>query len=284
MESKYTHATIHHDPEGRCLDLLRDHARDLKELFVDGFIVVTRETVDQNTSIGAKTYQLLNDSGFRITTRSTVKTRQLDTSSDIALIAAKERGGGDLIFTGCLDRTLHWMEFYPEELREVLARGTDGADFLILGRTKRALETHPRVQLEPEIYTNEATARILDLPGVDFASGLSRIMTHDSAVKIVEFLKRNLRVFNREIDINDSYWVMAAKFEGLAIGYRQVEGLEFETPDQFKKEIADLGYEEWLRQNFSEANLSRRMERAYETERVLLRHLETFGNGAERER
>lgn len=261
-----TYATIHHDPEGRCNEQLRRHVSTLGDLFVDSFIVVTRETVDPTTKVGRETSELLEQAGFRVTVRSQVKSRQLDTATDIALIAAKERGKGNLIMTGLLDRTLHWLDTYPDELNDLLENGTGDLDMMIIGRTERAFFTHPKEQRDPEIYTNLVTARLLGMEHVDVAAGVPSLMTRETARTIIDFLKDHHRVFNPEVDINDAAWPIIAKFRGKKLGYVEVEGLEFETPDQFKNEIEELGYDEWVKRNFTEANVQRRWERAYATE------------------
>jgi len=279
-----TYTTIHHDPEGRCNEQLRRHVSTLRELFVDGFVVVTRATVDPSSEVGRENRELLEAAGFRLTIRSSIKERQLDSASDIALIAAEQRGKGDWIMTGLLDRTLHWLDTYPGELKSLLRRGLVGEDLLVIGRTERALLTHPRQQLDPELYTNCVTAEVLGMEKVDVAAGVPSLMTKETARTIIDFLKGQHRVFNREVDINDSAWPIIAKFKGKKLGYVEVEGLEFETPDQYRREIAQLGYEEWIRRNFTEANVQKRWERAYVTETRIKEFAQAIQNADGKER
>ena len=68
------------------------------------------------------------------------------------------------------------------------------------------------------------------------------------------------------------------------MGYVEVEGLEFETPDQYRREIAQLGYEEWIRRNFTEANVQKRWERAYVTETRIKEFAQAIQNADGKER
>lgn len=258
-----THIAIHHDPEGRCNYLLEAQAENLRSSFTDGFVVTTKETYGN-----LHTRKLLEQAGFQIVVRNTLRAREVDTAAHISLVAGYERGKGELLFFGCFDRTLHWLQTYPEEFKQVLARGTQGNDYLIIGRTERALATHPRVQLEPEIYTNKVTARLLGMDEVDVA-GACRMLTMEIAKEIVKFLFKENRFTNKSVDVADSLWPYAAHLLGKKVGFIKTEGLEFETPDQFRKEIKALGYEEWVRRNFTQENVARRMSRAQKTEQAL---------------
>lgn len=274
-----THVTIHHDPEGRVNPQLRRHIDNLRHLFFDNFVVVTQETIQNR-----ETDQMLKEAGFRVTIRSSAKERQVDTALNIALIAGETRGKGDSIFVGCLDRTLHWLDTYPDELKGILANGTGDNGYIILGRTKRAFATHPLQQQEPEAYTNEVTARLLNMENVDVATGC-RLLTRQTAKLITRSLsQRHMLLFNPDVDIDDSVWPLIAYLEGKKVGYIQTEGLEFETPDQYKEEISELGYDEWLRKNFTSANTTRRWDRAYITEQKIKRIKETYMSIFDKER
>ncbi len=254
---KLTHAAIHHDVDGRCNELLAAHVKDIRSFFIDNFVVITRET-----ATNVQTRQLLEAAGFRIIIRSFPRTRQLDTASHTALLAASVRGAGSEIFFGCLDRTLHMTHFHPEEFREIINKGTQGNDYLALGRTVRALSTHPKVQLEPEMYTNAVVGHLLGIPDIDVATGC-RIMTKEAAKKIVNFVWSEHRFTNPGVDVSDGLWPYIIHQDGGRVDFMRTEGLEFETPDQFSKEIAELGYDRWVEQNFTTANIAMRMERAH---------------------
>lgn len=55
------------------------------------------------------------------------------------------------------DRLLHWWIHYPDELRQVVAVIPD-YDFVVLGRTERAMQTHPFVQRQTERLINRLFA------------------------------------------------------------------------------------------------------------------------------
>lgn len=258
---KPTHVAIHHDPEGRCNYLLAAHLDNLRNLFADSFIVITSETQ-------TKTKVLLETAGFYTITRSFPRARQLDTAAHIALVAGYTRGEGEPLFFGCLDRTLHMIDNYPQEFTRLLANGTQGHDYLIVGRTDRALATHPPAQLIPEKYTNAVVANLLNLPGIDVATGC-RILTKDAARQVVHFVAQEHRFTNPGVDINDGLWPYIAQLKEMRVGFVATEGLEFETTDQHRKEIDELGYDEWVRRTFTPENVDMRWERAHKIEAIL---------------
>ena len=136
------------------------------------------------------------------------------------------------------DRAIHWAEFYPEELREVMA-AIPSYDFLILGRTPRAFASHPRMQRDTEAIINHcfglAWGQELDVTAA--SRGLSR---------------RAAELIVAECDEptigNDCAWpLFLARHPGVVIGYAATEGLEWETPDRLGDEIAAMGsLDTWL--------------------------------------
>jgi hypothetical protein len=273
-QNMVTHGAIHHDPEGRCNNLLAKNADKLRTFFEDAFVISTISTEKHNP----RGIELMKESGMQVIIRPTERrSRQLDTGSNIALVAGYTRGKGNILFLGCLDRTLHMLETYPEELRNLLESGLRGNDYIILGRTERALSTHPMVQLEPELYTNQITAKILKMPGIDVTTGC-RLIGRETAKDLVKFQAENNIFTNRGVDISDSSWpyIVSEIFEK-KVGFVATEGLEFETPDQYPKEITELGYSEWVKANFTEENKKTRWLRAYETERVLNEFSQRYG-------
>ena len=68
-----------------------------------------------------------------------------------------------------LDRLIHWLECYPDELCEVVTRIGE-ADCLITGRTERAWSTHPRCMAETEPIFSMVFSYLLDIKA-DFGAG-----------------------------------------------------------------------------------------------------------------
>lgn len=135
------------------------------------------------------------------------------------------------------DRVIHWAEHYPDELRAVVATLPD-YDCLILGRTERAFNTHPRVQRDTELLINHCFGLVWG-EDVDVTAA-SRGLSRRAAERIVAGCD--------EATIgNDCVWPYFLRQEGdLNIGYLATEGLAWETPDRYATEIAaDGGIEAW---------------------------------------
>ncbi|MHB8990794.1 MAG: hypothetical protein ACYC66_04015 [Chloroflexota bacterium] len=136
------------------------------------------------------------------------------------------------------DRVLHWVERYPEELDSALG-AIQRHDYLILGRTDRAFATHPRVQRDTETITNHAFSLWYGKP-VDVTAGSCGV-----SLQAAELL---LRRSTAQTNATDAEWpALVCLSEGLRVGYLETEGLEFETPDYFRDEIARAGsLDAWL--------------------------------------
>lgn len=76
----------------------------------------------------------------------------------MALASAVKLGTSHLLYFG-FDSLLHWAHHYPAELRSTVRRIPEH-DLTIIGRTRRALDSHPRSQRDTEILANEAFARL----------------------------------------------------------------------------------------------------------------------------
>ena len=138
-----------------------------------------------------------------------------------------------------LDRALHWANKYPDELKRIRDE-IPRHDFLILGRTQRAKETHPKPQRLTESLTNQFYQHLLD-QYVD-VNAASRGISSRAAKTILN----HSQVPSFETDVE---WPLIIKHKSnLPIGYVEVEGLEYETHLKHHKEIEGLdGMEQWKR-------------------------------------
>ncbi|MBN1120048.1 MAG: hypothetical protein JXJ17_03130 [Anaerolineae bacterium] len=139
----------------------------------------------------------------------------------------------DAIQYADLDRLLHWIEAYPEELKQIAARiEAGGEDCLILGRTVRAWATHPRAMFETEALFNHTFSWIFNTP-MDFGAG-SRGLSRAA----VEYLKEKSPPEAGCFAL-DAAWPLLLVDGGFTLGHEEVEGLEWETPDHYLSTIAD---------------------------------------------
>jgi len=157
-------------------------------------------------------------------------------------VAALERGlceRPDHIFYCDLDRLLHWVKAYPEEYHHTRRIALE-YEFLMVGRTPRAFQTHPQTQTQTEGIANLVASRILgfnvtrDIIGVCWGLNISLVQL------LLSTPQRNSYGFY-------CGWPVAAWRNSAEKAYVEVEGLEWETPDRYEHEIGAKGYESWLK-------------------------------------
>lgn len=135
------------------------------------------------------------------------------------------------------DRALHWVKRFPEELEKVIEVLPTYEGLTSFVRSHRAYETHPLVQRSTEATINAIASEITG-KDVDIASG-SLGMDAATARLFAEKSK------NKDYGIYAELLKIAVDHK-LTINTYEVEGLEWETPDQFEATIKKVGYMEWL--------------------------------------
>ncbi|MBA3534812.1 MAG: hypothetical protein H0T73_23110 [Ardenticatenales bacterium] len=134
------------------------------------------------------------------------------------------------------DRLIHWESHHPAELRRVQS-AMPNYDLLVLGRTPRAFQTHPRIQQETERLANEAFAAFFGAP-LDVTGGGRAL-----SARAISTIRAYSRCEGMGVD---GEWPVLCHRLGLHVGYILAEGLEYETADRYQEEISTLGYEKWL--------------------------------------
>ncbi len=137
------------------------------------------------------------------------------------------------------DRAIHWALRKPREMAAVL-RASARCEALLLGRTPKAHQSHHRPLHATEGVVNRLLAERLGLTGrVDFLVP-SFIVTRAAAR---ELLRRSRA---RDVAI---YGEWAALLPGLAtkLSYLECRGLDWETPDRYRRAVRRLGLPEWRR-------------------------------------
>jgi hypothetical protein len=157
------------------------------------------------------------------------------------LAAAIGAGAGDVLLYD-LDRWLHWNATYPDELRRLpdrISRELPGAWYVCLGRTERALATHPQTQVLPETATNRALSAVTG-QCLDATAGAAWIRR--SAAELI------LEGSSATSKATDLEWpALVHRAAPGQLGGLFIEGLEFETPDAYPEEIARAGSREaWI--------------------------------------
>jgi len=130
------------------------------------------------------------------------------------------------------DRALHWAERYPKELAEVAARVAD-FDFTVLGRTPRALDSHPRIQRDTEAIVNHVFATVSGHAWDVTAA--TRGLARRAAQAVLAGCP------DEDVSTDVSWPLFLERAGGFSLGYMATEGMEFETADRYGDEIAQAG-------------------------------------------
>ena len=139
------------------------------------------------------------------------------------------------------DRTLHWLRRAPRELASAVRAG-EACPVLVLGRTQKAHQSHQRPLHATETIVNRLLVERLGLTGrVDFLVP-SFVLEADAV--------RRLLAASRARD-NGVYgeWAALVAGAGPQIAYLECCGLDWETPDQYRRQIRRVGLARW-RQRF----------------------------------
>ncbi len=233
--------SVLHDPESRLFDLARDNIGKLRYLFGTFTIVVSRKTSSMMLT-------LLKDMGISLVYD--------DGSMFLAYREALKIGAlspADYVMLVDFDKLLVWADQQFDELAKV--KETEGYDYLLLERTQDAFRTHPPLQLETEYMCNFYLSKLFGFAETkDFFSG-AWFFSKEVAWHIVE---------SSTVENNGFYgeWHARAREKAKNIGFAQCNGLEWETPYQYRKEIDSIGMEAWMKV-FEEKDKGHRMGNFY---------------------
>jgi len=128
-----------------------------------------------------------------------------------------------------LDRLLRWVETQPQEWLRTLARLQE-CDCLVIGRTPSAYATHPQAMVATEAISNAVVSHLLgqEMDVSAGSKGFSR--------RAAEFLVTHTRP-GRALG-TDAEWPLTLQRAGYPVEYLEVDGLDWEIPDQFQDQAA----------------------------------------------
>lgn len=220
-------ATTHHDPDGRLNDHIRRLLPSIQEFYASIAVRVTNESDLQGI-------ETLRSAGAYVTSGSAKASGLRELGRVRRQVVADTLHYSDCTYIHLcdFDRVLHWIEFHPAELKAVLD-WLPTYDFVVLGRTKQAFQSHPRVQRHTERIINFAFAQQSgDSWDVTAASrGISRRAAELLAAKSSD-----------DTIGNDCTWpLLLRSVPGMTLGYWPTNGLEFETADRYADEVAAAG-------------------------------------------
>lgn len=224
-----------HDPDGRWLERFDPGLKEVSAYYTAKAAACTQAT-------GVDTVSALQEAGFRVHISPEGRTGQARRDAMGTLLLDDSF---DLVHYADLDRLLHWHYAFPEELRATL-NSEPASHYVALGRTERAWETHPQIQILAEKLTNQAFAAALGIEGeTDLVAG-SALFSRQGAETVV-------RLSIELTGATDLEWpALILRELGNFPEFRQVDGLEFETPDYFAPEIEAAGsVQEWIKKTYS---------------------------------
>ena len=248
-KKEYLFCSTLHDPEFRLKDLLKSTLPKIKELFVKGIICLTPYTPNEVLSF------LLNEGFIAIVEPSD---KHIDTYRTAIRTALDNIDNPTFqrIFHIDFDRLIHWIHSYPEELTNILKDHQD-VEYLHIGRTFRAFETHPSTQKKTEIIVNEIGSKILGLKNPIDIISVCYAFTKELGEKILMVNNSTKLGFYGSWPVY--FWNFANSKR-----YVEVEGHEWETPDRFKDEIDEIGIEKWMIQLQSPEEWDKRVRYLHE--------------------
>jgi hypothetical protein len=223
----------YHDPEGRLYPQIEQHFPVLLDLF-DGIAVrgsrqANRESLALFEAMGAIVF---------LDSTATSDLRPQIGRARREAIASSFNFDTPFSMHCDGDRILHWVEYYPAELAQIITRIPDN-DFTVLGRTKRAFDTHPRIQRDTEAIVNHLFHVKIGYPW-DVMIG-ARGMSRRAALAIVN------GSVDDEISVDVTWPLYLRALGGYSLAYIPTEGLEFETHDRHTDDLnAAGGLEAWI--------------------------------------
>ncbi|GAF88211.1 unnamed protein product [marine sediment metagenome] len=225
-------ATYTHDPGGGLLKAVKERMSLLTDIYDEQFVVVTDATDDVIIA-------QLEDFGCTVAIQEDgVVYERVGDARRMAVSVAADGSRGYMHFVD-FDRILQWAGSHPGELRRVVGE-IPRHDFLIIGRTQRAMESHPVSQRETERLANKVASLVLGRE-VD-VTATSRGLSPEAARTVLEY--SNVKSFE-----TDSEWPVIIQCQSeMRIGYIEVDGLGFEDWLQYADDVdAAGGLENWKR-------------------------------------
>ncbi|MFX1393958.1 MAG: hypothetical protein ACFFAH_10325 [Promethearchaeota archaeon] len=238
-----------HDPEFRLKNLLNNVVSKINKSFLKTVICLTPNTPNE-------AYKFLSRNGFEVIFEPSMRNVDTYRKAIKETLNKMENPQIEKIFYIDFDRLIHWIDAYPNEFIDLINKSVN-VDYLHIGRTSRAFETHPLTQQKTEFIVNEIGSKVLGFSKTIDIISVCFIFTKELGEKLMEVKNETATGFYCTWPL--LFWNWATKKQ-----YIEVEGLEWETPDRFKAEIADLGYKDWLEQFQSHIEWEKRVRYLHE--------------------
>lgn len=137
------------------------------------------------------------------------------------------------------DRAVHWTRVAPDELAAVL-RVARRHPALVVGRTEKAHASHHRPLWATEVLANRLMAATLGVDGRFDLLVPSFVLAAPLARELVR------RSSARDESIYGE-WAALLAASSATLAYVECRGLDWETPDRFRRSIRRMGLTAWRR-------------------------------------
>jgi hypothetical protein len=128
-----------------------------------------------------------------------------------------------------LDRLLRWIETRPQEWQEKLQE-MQSCDYLLMGRTAAAYQSHPQALIQSEALSNRVISHLVG-QAVDVSAG-SKGFSRKAAEYLCTHGKPGKALGT------DGEWTVLLHRAGFSISYCEVDGLDWESADRFRRDAA----------------------------------------------
>lgn len=221
--SKIALITVTHDPLGKNLTFFKEVKSELEEIYTELFITISQETSNE-------LIEEIKKSKFKV--KMIPKKGAAHARREVLQFGLT--GESEFFHYVDFDRLLTWSKKHLRELREVVP-SLPKHEYLILGRTERAMNTHPTEWIETEKITNKICSLELEKT-VDITAG-SCSFSRKNAELIHTYSKEKM---------TDAEWAMIAYRIGKGtISYMAAEGLEYhEEINSVTRDLTET--EKWL--------------------------------------
>ncbi|TYS68119.1 hypothetical protein FZC76_10240 [Sutcliffiella horikoshii] len=215
--------TVTHDPLGKNIKLFKELQKELEDTYSDLYITISDES-------SIRLLEQVQKSNFKVK----IIPKKGAAAARREVVKFGLTGHSDYYHYCDLDRLLTWGVNHLEELK-LLISNLPNCDYLILGRSERAMETHPVEWIETENITNKICSLELGM-NVDITAG-SCLFSRSSAEYINKHSKEKM---------TDAEWAMIVhRIANLEIGYAPCEGLEYhEEINGITKSLSES--EKWM--------------------------------------
>ncbi|WP_404428607.1 hypothetical protein [Sutcliffiella horikoshii] len=197
--------TVTHDPLGKNIKLFKKLQKEFENIYTELYVTIS----DESSITLLEQFQKTKFIVKVIPKKGAAAARREVVSLGLS--------GHSNYYHYCdLDRLLTWGINHLEELK-LLTSNLPSYDYLIFGRSERAMNTHPEEWIETEKITNKICSLELGM-NVDITAG-SCLFSRESAKYINDYSKEKM---------TDAEWAMIVhRIAKLEIGYAPVEGLEY---------------------------------------------------------